>query len=93
MVGAHLPQRVHAAHALVADQHVHHGLLERMAHVQGAGDVRRRQQDAVRLAAAGGMEYAAVFPAGVPFRLDRAGLETLFHRGLLGGAPAAGARG
>jgi hypothetical protein len=87
VVGADLPQRFQAAHALVADQHVHHRLLERMAHVQGAGDVRRRQQDAVRLALSGrlgraNLELAALLPAGVPLRLDRTGLETLFHRGL-----------
>jgi hypothetical protein len=82
MVGTHLPQRVHAAHALVADEHVHHGLLERMAHVQRASDVRRGQQDAVRLAMAGGLEVAAGLPTGIPLRLDLAGLETLVHRGL-----------
>ena len=50
VIGTHLPQRVHAAHALVAHQHVHYRLLEGVAHVQRAGDIRRRQQDAVRLA-------------------------------------------
>mgnify|MGYP003693838417 CR=1 FL=1 len=48
VVGADLPQRVVAAHPVVADQHVHQRLLERVAHVQRAGDVRRRQLDAER---------------------------------------------
>jgi hypothetical protein len=46
VVGARLPQRVVAAHAVVARQRVHDGLVEAVAHVQRAGDVRRRQQDA-----------------------------------------------
>ena len=46
MVGAELPQRVVAAHPVVADQHVHQRHLERVAHVQRAGDVRGRQLDA-----------------------------------------------
>ena len=49
VVGARLPQRVVAAHAVVAGQRVHERVLERVAHVQRAGDVRRRQQDAVGL--------------------------------------------
>ena len=48
VVGADLPQRVVAAHAVVADQHVHQRVLERVPHVQRAGDVGRRQLDAVR---------------------------------------------
>jgi hypothetical protein len=36
MVGARHPQRVEAAHAVVARQRVHDGLVERMAHVQRA---------------------------------------------------------
>jgi hypothetical protein len=46
VVGARLPQRVVAAHAVVARQRVHERLVEAVAHVQRAGDVRRRQQDA-----------------------------------------------
>ena len=84
VIGAHLPQRIHAAHALVAHQHVHHGLLERMAHVQCAGDIWRRQQDAIRLAPAfivmaRRLERTAGFPARVPLGLDLGGFETLFH--------------
>jgi hypothetical protein len=50
MVGADLPERVVAAHPMPADEHVHQRLLERVTHVQRAGDVRRRQLDAVRIA-------------------------------------------
>jgi hypothetical protein len=46
VVGARLPQRVPAAHAVVAGERVHDRLVEAVAHVQRAGDVGRRQQDA-----------------------------------------------
>ena len=62
VVGAHLPQRVAAEHAVIADQRVLQRVLERVAHVQGAGDVRRRQQDGVGRALAARLEYAAAFP-------------------------------
>jgi hypothetical protein len=48
VIRARLPQRGVAAHAMPASQRVHERVLERMAHVQRAGDVRRRQHDAVR---------------------------------------------
>ncbi len=50
VVGAGLPQHVAALHALQADQRVLDGAVQRVAHVQRAGHVRRRQRDAVRLA-------------------------------------------
>ena len=68
-----------AAHAVIADQRVHDRLLERVAHVQRAGDVRRRQQDAVRLAVARGREIAVRFPVGVPPGFHGAGFESLVH--------------
>ena len=78
VVGADHPVGVEAAHAMEADQRVHQGLLERMAHVQRAGDVRRRQLDAVRRFAVIVMaEVAARFPALVPALLDRRGIEAL----------------
>ncbi len=46
VVSTRLPQGVFALHALVADHGVHDGLLEGMAHMQTAGDVRRRDHDA-----------------------------------------------
>ena len=49
MVGARLPQHVLAAHALEAGENVLQRIVERMAHVQVAGDVRRRDDDRERL--------------------------------------------
>ena len=45
MVGAGLPQHVLAAHALEAAQDVLQRVVERVAHVQGTGHVRRRDHD------------------------------------------------
>ena len=83
MVGAELPQRVEAAHPVVTGQHVHQRLLERMAHVQRAGDVRRRQLNAERRrpGGAGRLEVAARFPDRVPLGFNRVRFEALgeFH--------------
>jgi len=84
VVGARLPQRVVAAHAVVARERVHDRLVEAVPHVQRAGDVGRRQQDAegggVRLVEPG-VEIAAGFPFRVPATFDVGGLEALgqFH--------------
>src|SRR5207248_2912838 len=78
MVGADHPVGVEAAHAVVADERVHQRLLERMAHMQRAGDVRRRQLDRVRgLVVIAVAEVAAGFPALVPVLLDGSGIEAL----------------
>ena len=45
VVGAGNPGGIEAAHAVVARQAVHDGLVERVPHMQRAGDVRRRQLD------------------------------------------------
>ena len=45
MVHARLPQHVLAAHALEADQDVLQRVVERMAHMQRAGDIGRRDDD------------------------------------------------
>ena len=37
------PKGIEATHPVVARQAVHDGLVERMAHVQGAGHIGRRQ--------------------------------------------------
>ena len=83
VVGAELPQRVVAAHPVIADQHVHQRLLERVPHVQRAGDVGRRQLDAERRRAGvhRRLEIAARFPERVPLRLDGVRLEAFgeFH--------------
>ena len=47
VVGARLPQGVVARHAVIAGERVHQGVLEGVPHVQRAGDVGRRQHDAV----------------------------------------------
>jgi hypothetical protein len=85
VVGAGLPQRVVAAHAVVARQRIHDRLIEAVPHVQRAGHVRRRQQDAesvgfVRVEAGG--EIALGLPVGVPATFDVGRLKALgeFHR-------------
>ena len=87
VVGAHLPQRVPAAHARVADQQIHHRVVEGVAHVQAAGHIWRRDHDAVGLALAARLEMAAVFPALVPALFDGLRVVGLVH----GAAPAGGA--
>ena len=62
VVGADLPQGVVTAHAVVTHKRVLQGVLEGVAHVQRTGDIRRRQQDGVRLALAGRLEVAGAFP-------------------------------
>ena len=39
------PQRVEATHAVVARQGVHHRVVKAVPHVQGAGDIGRRELD------------------------------------------------
>ena len=53
VVGARHPEGVVALHAVPADEHVLDGVVERVAHVQRAGDVRRRDDDGVRRFAPG----------------------------------------
>ena len=80
VVGARLPQRVVAPHAVVADQRVHQGVLEGVAHVQRAGDVGRRQHDAVGVGlpgSVGGLEIAVRFPQRVPVASMAAGSKLL----------------
>ena len=92
VVRAHLPQGVVALHAVVADQGIHDGVVEAVAHVQAAGDVGRGDHDAVGTALARGLEVAALFPGAVPVLLDGLGVEGLVH---VSGSPSgpAGAAG
>ena len=64
-----------AAHALEARQHVLQGVVERMAHMQRAGDVGRRNDDAIGLGVAplgpAAAERARLLPGGVDAPLDR----------------------
>ncbi len=83
MVRARLPQHVAAAHALEAAQNVLQGVVERMAHVQRAGDVRRRNDNGVGLGAGALTASGAKSADALPFRRDAGfdcgGIERLFH--------------
>ena len=72
VVHAGQPQHVVAAHPGPARQRVHHRLLERVAQVQVAGHVRRRDDDRVRrlVARRVGGEVAALLPPPVQRLLD-----------------------
>ena len=65
MVGAHLPEGAFALHTCETNQGVHQRVLERMPHVQGAGDVGRRDHDAVGLALLAGIEESGSLPPGI----------------------------
>ncbi len=83
VVGAGLPEHVLAVHAVVATEDVLQGVVERVAHVQGAGDVGRRNDDAKGLGArplgAAGAKGALRFPALGDALFDDGGFERLFH--------------
>ena len=83
MVRSRLPQSVFAGLALVPNQDVLNGEGERVAHMQAAGDVRRRHHDGVRnLARAGiGSECARFFPVLVMGPLNRGRFECLSEHG------------
>ena len=71
MVGANHPQRVPTFKPVIADQHVLKRVVERVAHVQAAGDVRRRDHDGERLRIrAGRMECTGRLPVRVPALLN-----------------------
>jgi len=83
VIGAGLPQGVETAHAVIARQRVHQRVLERVAHVQRARDVGRRQQDAEAVGIGfveAGLEIAALLPNPVPTAFDRRRLKTLGER-------------
>ena len=77
VVGARLPQGVVAVHAVVADKRVHEGVLEGVAHVQRAGDIGWRQQDAVEGLVLFGphAEVVGALPVGVPAFFDVVGFK------------------
>ena len=78
-----LPQHVLPAHALEAAQDVLQRVVERVAHVQRAGHVRRRDDDAIglRIRAVGpaGLEGLARFPKVADPFFHRGRFEGLFH--------------
>jgi hypothetical protein len=78
MIRARLPEGGLAAHAVIADQGIHDGVLEGVAHVQAAGDVRRRDHDAVRVVAGGGGGKVTPFlPNPVPSLFQGLGVVVL----------------
>jgi hypothetical protein len=82
MVHAGLPERVVALHAPPAHQDVLQCVVERMAHMEAAGDVRRRDHDAIGRTgvptAAG--EGTGPLPGLGPTPLGGGGLEILVER-------------
>ncbi len=80
MVGAGKPKRVETAHPAPAHEDVLNGLVERVAHVQDAGHVRRRNDNRIRLALAGlRVKIPVLLPDGIPFRLCCFSVVMLFH--------------
>ena len=79
VVGAHLPEGAVALHAVVADQRVHQRVLKSMAHVQAAGDVRRRNDDGKSCTVPGWGEVVGVLPLRVELLLDCVRVETILH--------------
>ena len=82
VVGADLPQGFFTQHAVIAGEGILNGVLERMAHVQGAGDVRRRNHNGVAFAIQAiliGLEVAFFFPLLVPGLFEGVGLVGLVH--------------
>ena len=82
MVHARLPEHVLAAHALEADHDVLQRVVERVAHVQRTGDVRRRNDDTegvgTRLGAGARSECVLVFPGLGNAWLDGRGIIVFF---------------
>ena len=83
VVGSGLPQRVAPPHPVIAGQRIHDGVLEGVAHVQRAGDVGRRDHDAVGLAITAWCKAALLLPEAIPVLFDGVGVEGLVH-GVLG---------
>ena len=83
MVHARLPEHVLAAHALEADQDVLQRVVERMPHMQRAGDVGRRDDDreglGAGLGAGAGPEGVGLFPEPRDLRLDGSGRRRSFQ--------------
>ena len=74
-----LPQGVVTLHAVITDQGIHDRVVETVTHMQLAGDVRRRNHDAVRNTIAAGFEITLLFPRFVPAGFDGGGLKGLIH--------------
>ncbi len=82
VVESGLPERVEAAHAVPADERVLDRAVQRVAHVERARDVRRRDRDDVRVArpVRVGVVEALLLPDALPALLDaRVCVERLHH--------------
>src|SRR3569833_2958716 len=78
MVGADHPERVLPLQPGMADEHVLERDVERMADMERAGDVWRRDDDRERLRLRPvRAEHPLAFPARIPTRLDLGGVESL----------------
>ena len=87
MVGARQPQGGLAPHPLKPDQHVLKRVVQRMADVQGASHVRRRNDDGERLGVriVGGGEGARLLPGLIEAGFGGLGIEGFFKHGGSGG--------
>ena len=76
-----LEQAVEALHAPPADERVGERELERVAHVQLTGDVRRRERDDERRPRIVGLcrVQALLLPGGLPALFDALGAVPRFH--------------
>ena len=86
VIAARLPQHRATRHAMKADQGVLDGVVEGMAHVQAAGDVRRRDDDAVgaRVRIVARRKEPAFLPQPVELGLDFGGpIGLVQHRRIL----------
>ena len=87
VIDARLPQHVAASHAPVAAQDVLQRVVERMAHMQIAGDVRRRNDDAkglrLRPVWTAGPERAGFFPKRGSAAFGRGEVERFVHHWVL----------
>ena len=83
MVFARQPQDIVTLHSLVTNQDILKSIVECMPHVQLAGNIRRRQHDAVRFffRVRFIMEYTMIFPEAIPFLFDLTGVvfSQIFH--------------
>ena len=83
VIGARLPQHVAALHAPVTAQDILQRVVERVAHVQVAGDVGRRDDDAEWLGVgplgAAGAERARLLPKRADAALNGGEIEGLIH--------------
>ena len=87
MIGAGLPEHVAPVHPPIAAEDVLQRVVERMAHVQIAGDVRRRDDDAegfcARPLGPPGAEGSRLFPKRGDAAFDLGGVERFVHHGIL----------